>query len=200
MADDAFFARLRPGAAFLNASRGAVVDEAALHRALDAGTVGHAVLDVWDGEPAIDAALLARVALGTPHIAGYSFDGKVNGTAMIVNAARQHFGLAGAWDPAPLLPPPEAPALDLDAAGRPEEDVLRDAVRGGYDIEADDARLRLSTELPPPERAAHFDRLRKEYPRRREFRHTCVRLTGGDTALAAALRDRGFRVERGGES
>jgi erythronate-4-phosphate dehydrogenase len=77
---------LRPGALLVNASRGAVVDNAALREALGAGRLGGAVLDVWEGEPSPDPAVLARCALGTPHIAGYSYDGKVEGARMLAAA------------------------------------------------------------------------------------------------------------------
>ncbi|QXD14560.1 4-phosphoerythronate dehydrogenase [Rhodocaloribacter litoris] len=169
--DAAALARMKPGAWLVNTARGAVVDGAALQEALRQGTIGAAVLDVWEGEPAPDPALIARVDLGTPHIAGYSYDGKVAGTVMLYRAFTAHFGLAPAWDagtalaPAPTdrltLTPPD-PALDETA-------WLDAVVRQMYDIEADDRRFRPLATLPPPERAEHFSLLRKTYPRRRAF-------------------------------
>jgi len=70
MVDDAFLARLKPGATLINSARGAVVDSAALHRAVDSGRLGAAVLDVWENEPLIDMSLVPKVLIGTPHIAG----------------------------------------------------------------------------------------------------------------------------------
>ena len=82
----------RGGAFLLNTSRGSVVETGALKRAVESGHLAGCVLDVWEGEPDIDVELLERVVLGTPHIAGYSFDGKVNGTRMIYEAACRFLG------------------------------------------------------------------------------------------------------------
>ncbi|MGQ9661476.1 MAG: 4-phosphoerythronate dehydrogenase, partial [Kiritimatiellia bacterium] len=83
MADHSFFSRMKKGAIFLNCARGSVVDTATLIRALDAGQVSHAVIDTWEGEPKYSPELLERVSIGTPHIAGHSFEGKVMGTVMV---------------------------------------------------------------------------------------------------------------------
>lgn len=193
MVDGALLSRLRPSACLLNTSRGQVVDEAALEAALARGRIAAAVLDVWDAEPAINLGLLARTAIGTPHIAGYSFDGKVAATEMIYRAACEAFGIAPTWDPAGIMPPPGCPRLELGCAGRPDEDVLREAVGAIYDIEADDRALRQAPQ-PPAERAAYFDRLRKTYPERREFHNTTLVLHGAQPSLAAKLAGIGFRV------
>jgi erythronate-4-phosphate dehydrogenase len=192
LADEAFFQNLRPGAVFLNTSRGAVHDTAALLTALGAGRLSAAVLDVWEGEPNISAELLERVALATPHIAGYSFDGKVRGTEMIYRAACKFFGVEPTWQPA--LPPPPFPHLSLDATGREDEEVLREIVLRVYAIEADDRNLRKLLRLPSAERPRHFDSLRKNYPVRREFPHTTIQLLGGPDSLRTKLTGLGFRV------
>lgn len=93
MAGEDFLASLRRQPIVINAARGPVVDTEALVRALDAGQVGHAVIDCWEGEPAIDKRLLDRCVIATPHIAGYSYEGKVRGTRMAVDAVCRHFGL-----------------------------------------------------------------------------------------------------------
>ena len=90
-ADAAFFAALKPGTSFINASRGEVVDEDALLAARP--HLGRLVLDVWKNEPAINPALLAVADLATPHIAGYSIQGKINGTEAVVRAVGRHFGI-----------------------------------------------------------------------------------------------------------
>jgi erythronate-4-phosphate dehydrogenase len=191
MADNTFFERMLPGAVFLNTSRGGVTDPAALAAALDGGRVAAAVLDVWEGEPAIDMALLDRVTLGTPHIAGYSFDGKVAGTVMLYRAACAHLDVEPTWDPAPLLPSPPVGTIVLPP-DVPDEAAVRQAVRTLYAIEADDANLRAIAEDPPAERAAAFDRLRKEYPVRREFHNT--RVAGASDAAARVLAGLGFAL------
>jgi len=194
LADAAFLSRMKRGAVLLNSSRGAVADNAALLRALEEGRLADAVLDVWEGEPRLNAALLARAALGTPHIAGYSFDGKVNGTQMLYDAACKLLGAKPAWDAASSMPPPETPEMTLQAAGRDEEALLREAVQRIYPIERDDAALRRLLEMPEPERGPWFDRLRKEYPVRREFQNTRVRLVGGTLSLEKKLAGIRFKM------
>lgn len=188
MADRAFLDCMKHGAVLLNTCRGAVLDNAAPD---DRQSF---VLDVWEGEPDINIALLDRVALGTPHIAGYSYDGKVTGTAMVYESACRALGLQAEFDPLELLPPSPHERMGIDASGRDHEDVLRDAVLAVYDIEGDDRRLRAVMDLPAGERGARFDRLRKEYPQRREFQNTTIELIGGDDALRRKFAGIGFRV------
>lgn len=192
LVDETFLARLKPGVILINTSRGRVVDGAALERALDSGHVRACVLDVWEGEPNIDVSLLDRVAIGTPHIAGYSFDGKVNGTRMIYEAACRFLGCASAWDPAPLLPEPECAELRVV----PGAGAVRDAVRAVYDIMQDDARMRRIADVSEEARGAYFDRLRKEYPRRRELFNTIAVVHPPDSALETCLRGLGFEGQR----
>jgi erythronate-4-phosphate dehydrogenase len=192
LADEAFFRSLRPGAVFLNTSRGAVHETAALSAALRASRLSAAVLDVWEGEPNISAELLERAALATPHIAGYSFDGKVRGTEMIYQAACEFLGVEPTWRPA--LPPAPLAHLSVQAAGREDEEALREAVLRVYDIEADDRDLRKLLDLPSPERPRQFDSLRKNYLVRREFPNTTANLIGGPDSLRAKLTGLGFRV------
>ena len=166
--DAAALARLRTGAVFINTSRGAVADNPALLATLQARADLAVVLDVWEGEPSISLPLLERVALGTPHIAGYSLDGKLRGTEMIYRAACDFLGEPLSWDVRSVLPP-VAP-VDVGAAtGDDNESLARAAVLGCYDVHADDRRLRKLFELEPEQQPAYFDRLRKEYPVRREF-------------------------------
>ena len=97
-----FFHHLSRVPYLINTSRGAVVDNAALLQALEEGRVRDAILDVWEGEPNLNLDLLNRVFIGTPHIAGYSADGKVNADNMVIDALCQHFGLP---HPGRILPP-----------------------------------------------------------------------------------------------
>ncbi len=180
LADAAFFKSLKQGAFFLNTSRGGVHDTAALKKALAGGTLGGAVLDVWENEPTVDADLLEKVDLATPHIAGYSFDGKVVGMAMIYRAACEHFGLRPRHSEADFLPPSDVPEVVLSAEqlNAPFRTVINDVVQEVYVITRDDLNMRQLLTLPDEQRGAFFDRLRKEYPRRREFQNTTVRLSG----------------------
>lgn len=191
LVNDNFLDRMNPKALLLNTSRGAVADGAALIRRLESGRLRGCVLDVWENEPAIDPVLLELVDVGTPHIAGYSYDGKVNGTRQILDAARAFFERGPAWDPAPLLPEPEVPVLTV----YPDEpDALHLAVRAVYDIMQDDADLRGTLARPADERGAAFDRLRKTYRQRREFFNTRVEWSQPDAYLAARLAGIGFGV------
>jgi erythronate-4-phosphate dehydrogenase len=193
LVDAAFLARLRPGTVFINTARGAVTDNLALDRLLASRSDLSVVLDVWEGEPDISMSLLEKVRLGTPHIAGYSLDGKLRGTEMIYHAACAHFGQPIQWLAADDLPA----GLSLDLRALQETPLLAQlqaAVFTCYDIRRDDASLRELLALPAPERPGRFDRLRKEYPVRREFPQ--ARITTGDPAgeLASTLSGLGFCV------
>jgi len=170
----------------MNTARGAVVDNHALLKAIDAKSINGVVLDVWEGEPNISTELLNRVDIGTPHIAGYSFDGKVNGTLMIYRAACEFWKIKQTWDPGPLMPAPAVPSIELTAgAGDDDEDVLRRAITQIYDITADDRALR--------KRPKEFDRLRAEYPVRREFFNTELTLHGANEGLRRKFAALGFK-------
>ncbi len=91
MVDEEFFSRMKDGAIFINSSRGEVVDEKALFENRD--KLSGIIIDVWDGEPQLNLELLEAADIATPHIAGYSYEGKVNGTVMAVKALAEHFGL-----------------------------------------------------------------------------------------------------------
>jgi len=193
LADGNFFSRARKGLIFLNAARGAVVDTPALLKALDAGQVSHAVLDTWEGEPKYRTDMLSRVDIGTPHIAGHSFEGKVMGTVMVYREACRFLGVPSSWSHEPLMPPTLVPVVDVDAAGRSDEAVVREVVKKLYDIEADDRRFRESAVADDAVRAKAFDRLRKDYPERREFHYTTVRLAHGSAALREKFNGLGFK-------
>ena len=100
--NEEFFCRLARVPYIINTSRGEVVDNIALLKALKEGRVRDAILDVWEGEPKINLELLNSVFIGTPHIAGYSADGKVNADNMVIDALCRHFSLP---HPGPILPP-----------------------------------------------------------------------------------------------
>ncbi len=188
--DEALLRRLSPGALFINTSRGAVTDNRALDALLAERDDLSVVLDVWEGEPAINTSLLQRVDLGTSHIAGYSLDGKLRGTEMIYRSASDWFGHPGRWSAADYLP--AGSVVERSDSG--VSAMLRAAVFSVYDIRADDARLRAMLALPPDEQAAYFDRLRKEYPVRREFSSTSVLVDEADCECEPILRGLGFPV------
>lgn len=173
--DEAVLQRMKPGAWLINTARGPVVSNDALTRVLADGHLGAAVLDVWEDEPTPRLDLLRLVDIATPHIAGYSYDGKVQGTVMLYEALTAHLGLPHTWTaeaafaPAPtdrLTLTPPTPTLSETA-------YLDALVQSCYDLTADDARMRRLLRLSTDEQAAFFSHLRKHYPRRRAFaRHT----------------------------
>ena len=146
LADDAFFHRLSHVPYIINTSRGEVVDNDALLGALRESRVRDAIIDVWENEPRLNLELLKRVFIGTPHIAGYSADGKVNADNMVISAICHHFQL-----PHPgLIAAPMLPA-DFHYTGNPLE---------LYDPLADSERLKSHPE--------NFENLRNQYPLRRD--------------------------------
>ena len=194
MADKAFFHSVRPGCVFINSARGAVADTDALLQAMEDGRVAHAVIDTWEGEPEYRSDLLRRVDLGTPHIAGYSFDGKVKGTTMVYQAACRFLGVAPTWTPDEHLPRPDVPLLMIDAGGRVDQKTLWDVVRPVYDITADDRRLRETLDMEAGARTGAFDRLRRHYPIRREFPFTKVNLNAATESLRHRIAGLGFAL------
>jgi erythronate-4-phosphate dehydrogenase len=196
LADARFFSSLKQGAVVLNAARGAVVDTEALKVAIRADRLRAVVLDVWEGEPNIDIALLEMVDLGTPHIAGYSYDGKVAGMIMIYKALCEHFGLSPRFEARDFLPPPQVPRLTIRTGEAGDEELLARAAEQVYSITRDDQNLRQIVHRTPEERGRFFDALRKEYPIRREFYNTAVVLDGYREPLARKLQGIDFTVER----
>lgn len=183
LCDADFLARMKPGAWLCNAGRGEVADTCALKTALQKGMLGGAVLDVWEHEPAIDRELLALVRIGTPHIAGYSTDGKANGTSMSVQALAKFFGIPELinWRPEEIPAPPEGQTIELDPA-LSDAEQLAAALRHTYDIRIDDRNLR--------EDPAGFERQRGHYRFRREAPAFTVK--GGSPEVRAALTRLGF--------
>lgn len=195
LADEAFFASLKEGAVLLNASRGAVVDSKALQAAIDDDRLGPVVLDVWENEPEIEIELLDQVTLSSPHIAGYSFDGKIAGLIMIYEAVCEYFGLEPKREAADFLPAPEVPEIDLGTVQGDDEAALAEAVERVYSVARDDANLRSIAKEPPEARGAFFDALRKNYPVRREFQNTTVIVDEPGGAVVRKLLGIGFKVK-----
>jgi erythronate-4-phosphate dehydrogenase len=153
--------RMQPGALLVNTARGDVVDGDALLAGLRSGRL-HAVLDVWPAEPLLDAALLEATTVATPHVAGYSDDGKRKGTLMVYAAFCAWAGLKPVEPPAA---PGEPPVLRIEAG----EDALARALEAACFVRRHDAAMRQLTGLSMERRAEEFDRLRRDYPPRRDF-------------------------------
>jgi erythronate-4-phosphate dehydrogenase len=161
--------------------------------ALDGECLGGAVLDVWEGEPEPDPALIRAVTLGTPHVAGYSWDGKIAGVKMLSDAACEYLQRPYAWIP----PTPEEDAiqgsLTIDAS-RSLDEILGELVPRAYDIRHDDAAFRAIARLSSPKRGRAFDQLRATYRMRLEFGHTRIVVPSGYGTLRDTLRRVGFTV------
>lgn len=177
---------LRPGCWLINASRGAVVDNAALKAHLQGGADLEVVLDVWEGEPQADAELAALCLLATPHIAGYSLDGKLRGTEQIYRAFCAWQGVAPTVALEQLLPPAWLSELSLHEQADPAW-ALATVCRAVYDPRGDDAAFRRSLSGDAEARRAGFDALRKHYPPRRELPGLAVRLPAGAESLRRQL-------------
>ena len=174
--------QLKPGTWLINASRGPVVDNAALRNVLLQREDLQAVLDVWEGEPEVDVALADLCVLATPHIAGYSLDGKQRGTAQIYQAFCNFLGQPATVSLNDLLPAPWLAQVTLDARTDPTW-ALAMLCRGVYDPRRDDADFRRSLVGTVGEQRAAFDGLRKHYPLRREIDGLQVRVEGESVAL-----------------
>lgn len=150
----------KPGAWLINSARGAIVDGEALSHAIDAGRIGAAVLDVWENEPLPDPSLIHRCDIATPHIAGYSWQGKMNGARMIAAALADWLGEKFSASPA------DEPAFIPANNTLSPMEWLQAHIDPIYDIRVDDRALRSIVTLPPVHRAAAFHSYRETYPYR----------------------------------
>jgi erythronate-4-phosphate dehydrogenase len=184
--NEEIFGKFKQGVWFFNSSRGEVTDTKALKKILSDRKLAGAVIDVWEDEPGIDIELMQQAYIATPHIAGYSTDGKAKGTAMVVNSLSRYFNLKSEnWYPS-NIPLPVSPYISIDCKNKKEEDIVREAVIHTYDINEDSIKLRLSP--------ADFEKLRGEYPIRREFPAYTVELKGGTAKGRQILNELGFRI------
>lgn len=195
LADEKFFASLKPGAVFFNTSRGGVMETDALKKAIKSKQLSACVLDVWENEPNIDTELLEMVDIASPHIAGYSYDGKVAGMIMIYEAACKFLNVKPLHTISDFLPAPPVPSIELIAPLDDEQAAIRHLVKRIYDIESDDQRTREILDVPTFNRGKLFDELRKKYPIRREFQNTIISLPDKKSPLAAKLAGIGFRID-----
>ena len=158
MADERFFDMMRPGAFFINAARGEVVDESALMEAMP--KLGPVIIDTWNHEPDINTDLMDMADIATPHIAGYSYQGKLNGTASAVRAVARHFGMESLYDFYPEYDENEHAPVHLDLKGKNQGEITS-VFQYNYPIFTDDFMFRMAP--------GNFERLRSEYHYRREI-------------------------------
>jgi erythronate-4-phosphate dehydrogenase len=190
LADEKFFKSLKKDAIFFNSCRGKVHDTAALKKTITDGKLKACVLDVWENEPNIDIELVKMVDYGTPHIAGYSYDGKIVGMIMIYEAFCKHFGVQPKFSAKDFLPRPQVEKIDID---KNDPKPLLTIVNTLYDIKKDDEKLRQIVNKQAEKQGEYFDRLRKNYHIRREFQNTAVFTT--DNKLRNILEGLGFKTK-----
>ncbi|MBN1973314.1 MAG: 4-phosphoerythronate dehydrogenase [Sedimentisphaerales bacterium] len=196
LADENFFKSLKQDCIFINASRGGVVDSISLEASIKTKRLKAVALDVWENEPNIDTKLLEMVNIGTPHIAGYSYDGKIAGLIMIYKSVCEYFGIKPEHEISDFLPEPQVKTIELSGKIKKEQEIISDTVRKIYNVSQDDANLRLISKEPAKNIVKYFDNLRKNYPVRREFQNTKVILKNVKSALANKLEGIGFKVEK----
>lgn len=158
MANDAFFTLMFPGAIFINAARGEVVNEEALMTAIP--KLGAVVIDTWNNEPNVNEELVELVDIATPHIAGYSYQGKVNGTRMAVRAVAECLDIEPLKDFSPDDSDEDRQPVRLDLRGRTHGEIAA-VLQYNYPIFTDDFRFRMEPHK--------FEKLRNEYQYRREI-------------------------------
>lgn len=158
MVNASFFSRMRPGAFFINAARGELVNDDDLVAAIP--QLGGVIIDTWNNEPYVNPALVEMVDIATPHIAGYSYQGKQNGTALAVRAIARFFGIEPLYEFFPETPLAELEAIKLNLKGKSQGEIAS-VLSYNYPIFTDDFMFRMNP--------AGFENLRLNYSYRREF-------------------------------
>lgn len=188
LADYDFFHSLKKKPYVFNSCRGEVLNTGSAKEALKKGLISGLVIDCWENEPDLDLELLDMVELGTPHVAGYSKDGKANGTSMTIRALSSFFNLGiDNWS-ASNVEEPENPVIVIDGKGKDTQQVLSEAVLSTYDIRKDDEDLRKNPGL--------FEKLRGDYYVRREYPAFTVRVSNIDAKTIKIIEDLGFKTEK----
>jgi erythronate-4-phosphate dehydrogenase len=189
LVENGFLQNVEKKPLLINSCRGEVTETNAIKNALREGIISGYIADCWENEPTIDLELLNLANYGTPHIAGYSKDGKANGTLMCVRAISSFFNLGiDNWKPE-NIELPENTVIEIDGNQRREYSILAEAILSTYDIETDDEALRNAPHL--------FEQLRGDYPLRREFDSYTIKARNVEEETLSKLRKMGFNVEAG---
>jgi erythronate-4-phosphate dehydrogenase len=187
MVNEKFIQNLKKKPLLINSCRGEVFDSASIKNALQTEVISGFIADCWENEPDIDLELLKLADYGTPHIAGYSKDGKANGTKMSVQAISRFFNLGiDNWVPE-NVELPEKTTIEIDGNQRREYSILAEAILSTYDIETDDEALR--------ENPQQFEKLRGDYPVRREFDSYTVVAKNIENETLEKLKKLGFSLK-----
>ena len=188
LADEQFFNMLEKEPIIINSSRGEVIKTSALKDAIKGGKVSKTVLDVWENEPEINLELLNLVDFATPHIAGYSADGKANGTAVCVNAVNDlfNFGIETNWYPKEIPISASGNKIEIKCGKKSNQEIIKEAVDNTYKISEDDKILRNSPQT--------FEKQRGDYQIRREFNNYEVNVKDCESKVVKKLENLGFKV------
>jgi erythronate-4-phosphate dehydrogenase len=179
---------LKDSAIIINASRGPVIENNALDQ-LIAKKHFTAVLDVWENEPKINMSLLPKIKFGSPHIAGYSYEGKINGTGILYNALCGFLNKKTEWTP--VIPKAENPIITINGISSPEKELFK-AVNHVYSISSDDYSIKGILNAADP--GKYFDNLRKNYKLRREFPNYTVNINPPNPGLAELFKSFRFKT------
>jgi erythronate-4-phosphate dehydrogenase len=190
MLDRKILDRLSPKQFLINSARGPVFDNQALKSALLDAKIEGAILDVWEEEPKVDYTLLAKIDIGSPHIAGTTLDGKIRATEIIREELCQYLGIQSSWNTDSYYPEPQHIRLDGKFS---DQDAVLSALQQAFDINKHDAHLRALGTMTEGRAAAEFEQLRSNCPLRPEFRHFIVDLGEGYSDLAQTFAALGFK-------
>jgi erythronate-4-phosphate dehydrogenase len=188
MVNSEFLQKLKKKPLLINSCRGEVFDTEAVKQARKSGLISGLIIDCWENEPDLDLELLGMVDYGTPHIAGYSKDGKANGTKISVQAVSRFFNLGlDNWQPS-KVEPPENPVFEIDGNQRREYSILAEAILSTYNLETDDEAVRKNPK--------DFEKLRGDYPVRREFDSFTIKAKNIETETLEKLEKLGFKIKK----
>jgi len=187
LGNEMFFSGLKKKPILINCCRGEVVDTLDVKAALKISQISGFVCDCWENEPDLDLELMAMTEIATPHIAGYSKDGKATGTQMSVQAISQFFGLGlDNWQPSGIETPAN-PTIELNGSGLTQQEIISKAILATYDIRNDDQTFRENT--------ARFEQLRGDYPVRREFSAFTITAKNLELETLDILKKLGFYIK-----
>ena len=190
MVDREFIDGMKDGAFLINTSRGKVIEEEQFCECAPDKLSG-IVIDVWETEPAVNSELLEIADIATPHIAGYSYDGKIKGTRMIYDSACAFFFKDKVWNENEIIKKLSGDKIDIIKSKNP----VLSAVQKAYSIAEDDIELRKIIKLEYNKKADYFEKLRKNYPKRLEFSHYKIKtgkISDNDKDILVKL---GFNLE-----
>ncbi len=183
-----FFEKINEGTLLINTSRGEVVDTATLKDMVKSGKLSDAILDVWENEPDIDTELLEKVYIATPHIAGYSADGKANGTQMTIQQFSRFFNLGlDDWQP-DNIPAVKKSDIFCDGLNKSFQDILTEIILQTYPIDRENSWLHSDPKK--------FETYRGNYPLRREFFTYNIKTSNVKEGDIKRLKRLGFKVDK----